>query len=61
MEHAGVSQAVAMKITGHRTDSVYRRYRIVDEQDLRQAFERTEANMTRKLLGTIANGGNNGS
>src|SRR5262249_31619507 len=61
MEHAGVSQAVAMKITGHRTDSVYRRYRIVDEQDLRQALERTEANMTRKLLGTIANGGNNGS
>lgn len=42
-ERAGVSQAVAMKITGHRTDSVYRRYRIVDEGDIREALERTEA------------------
>ena len=30
-ERAGVSQAVAMKITGHKTASVYRRYRIVDD------------------------------
>lgn len=29
MIEAGVQQAVAMKITGHRTDSMFRRYAIV--------------------------------
>lgn len=42
-ERAGVSQAVAMKITGHETASVGRRYRIVDERDLRDALAKTEA------------------
>lgn len=41
MEKAGVSQSVAMKITGHRTASVYRRYRIVDEGDMREALTKT--------------------
>lgn len=31
MIQAGTPQAVAMKITGHRTDSMFRRYAIVDE------------------------------
>lgn len=43
MERAGVSQAVAMKVTGHKTASVYRRYRIVDENDVREALTKTEA------------------
>jgi integrase len=43
MERAGVSQAVAMKVTGHKTASVYRRYRIVDERDVREALVKTEA------------------
>jgi len=43
LERAGVSQAVAMKITGHKTASTYRRYRIVDETDMREALARTEA------------------
>jgi integrase len=34
---AGVQQAIAMKITGHKTDSVLRRYLIVDEELLAQA------------------------
>jgi len=35
---AGVPQAVAMKITGHETDSVFRRYLIIDEEMLAQAI-----------------------
>jgi integrase len=42
-EKAGVSQSVAMKISGHKTASVYRRYRIVDESDIADALARTQA------------------
>ncbi|HYT73636.1 MAG TPA: site-specific integrase [Vicinamibacterales bacterium] len=39
---AGVPQTVAMKLTGHRTDSVFRRYDIVSPDDLRVAVERLD-------------------
>lgn len=37
MEQASVPRSVAMKITGHKTESVYRRYAIVSDGDLRAA------------------------
>jgi integrase len=37
LERAGVSRSVAMKLTGHKTENVYRRYAIVAENDLREA------------------------
>jgi hypothetical protein len=40
---AGVPQTIAMKLTGHKTDSVFRRYDIVSPDDLRVAVEGLDA------------------
>jgi hypothetical protein len=40
LERAGVSRSAAMKMVGHRTESIYRRYAIVCERDLREAGEK---------------------
>lgn len=42
MRRAGISQVVRMRISGHRTDSMERRYNIVDVEDLRTAKELME-------------------
>ncbi len=43
LERAGVARSVAMKLTGHKTESVYRRYAIADDRDLRVAVERLDS------------------
>jgi len=40
---AGVDQSVAMRVTGHQTISVFQRYRIVSDNDVRAALEWTQA------------------
>jgi integrase len=42
MINAGVPQNIAMKISGHKTDSMFRRYAICAESDLRTALRRTQ-------------------
>ena len=37
LERAGVPRSAAMKMTGHKTEAVYRRYAIVDSAMLREA------------------------
>jgi len=45
MIRAGVPQSVAMSITGHETDSVFRRYDIVSQEDKIQALRRTQVHL----------------
>jgi integrase len=40
MEQAGVPRSVAMKLTGHKTENIYRRYAIVSDADLADAARR---------------------
>jgi integrase len=43
MSQAGVPQQIAMRISGHKTASMFQRYNIVCTDDLRGALEKTEA------------------
>lgn len=45
LSRAGVPETVAMEITGHKSRSMYRRYRIVDERDLREGIEKLQAHL----------------
>jgi integrase len=43
IDKSGVGQLVGMQITGHETPSMYKRYRIVDEEDIELALAKTQA------------------
>jgi integrase len=45
MRRAGVPQVIRMKISGHKTDSMERRYNIVDTEDSSIAKEFMERRM----------------
>ena len=49
LERAGISRSVAMKLTGHKTESIYRRYAIVSESDLKAAGDKLTAALAESL------------
>src|SRR5262249_11690592 len=59
MTRAGVPRQTAKKISGHKTDSIFGRYDIVDEDDLRQAMLTTQQHLheVRHKIGTLPNRG----
>jgi integrase len=54
MRRAGIPQVVRMKISGHKTDSMERRYNIVDADDLSVAKELLEKRMKTSGIVTVS-------
>jgi hypothetical protein len=42
LEAAGVPRTTAMKLVGHKTESIYRRYAIVSEAEMKDAAAKLE-------------------
>jgi integrase len=48
LRRAGVAETVIMKITGHRTRSVFERYNITDQSDTEEAGKMAEEFLTKQ-------------
>jgi integrase len=52
LDRNGVSQVIGMMISGHKTASVYKRYRIVPENDIREALAKVQEAIERERKNT---------
>jgi hypothetical protein len=57
LNRAGVPETIAMKITGHKTRSVFDRYDITSEEDLAEAARKLQA-LAATIAGTTIAGTN---
>jgi integrase len=46
---SGLSEHEGMKLSGHQTDSVYRRYDIISDDDLTQAMNRVQEHLQKEV------------
>jgi integrase len=53
MDRTGVPRQVAKQIIGHKTDAMYNRYRIVNEQDIREGMLQAENYLSREKNRTL--------
>ena len=49
MDRAGISRDIAKKLSGHKTDSVYSRYNIVNERDMDDATAKLGQHLGEKI------------
>ena len=59
MEMSGVPRSMAMKLTGHKTESIYRRYAVFSQADLKAGVKKLaafqEPPQQRKVVGLAEN------
>jgi hypothetical protein len=60
MENAGVPRSSAMRTSGHRTESTYRRYAIRNRQDMLDTTKQIEARKAQAALALKMSRSNNG-
>ena len=50
MDRRGITENIAMKLTGHKTSSVYRRDNIISDSDLEEAASHLESAMVTNMF-----------
>ena len=51
MDRAGGPRQLTKQITGHKTDSMYNRYNIINERDVRESMAQTQAYLAAQQSG----------